>query len=156
MSIWRPHTTGILIGGVVIVLIAMVISFAVVNFRSSTEVRIGSGFFSVQTAATNASREKGLGGVEALGPTDGLLMVFGSDALYGIWMKDMKVPIDIIWLDAEKKVVHMVTAADPALSISKTFTPTVPARYVLELKAGMIQSSAIKIGSVATFNLEKK
>lgn len=156
MSIWRPHTTGILIGGVVVILVAVVVSFMATHFESKTDVRLGSGLFSVQVARTKAAREKGLSGVDQIGPNEGLLMVFDTDDTYGIWMKDMNFPIDIIWLDANKEVVSMVTSADPALSTSKTFTPTAPARYVLEVESGMIQNSAIKIGSVATFNLEGK
>ena len=154
MSIWRPHTTNILIGGLVVILIAIVASFVLTNFKSTTEVRIGSGIFNARVADDEASREKGLSGVKKLDPSDALLFVFESDYKWGIWMKDMEIPIDIVWLNKDKKVVHMVIEADPKLSTSKTFTPTVPARYVLELPAGKIKQSGIKIGESALFTLK--
>jgi uncharacterized membrane protein (UPF0127 family) len=71
-------------------------------------------------------------------------------------MKDMLVSIDIVWLDSQQKVVHIVKEASPELSTSKTFTPSEDARYVIELQAGAIQRSGIKIGDEATFTLGEK
>jgi len=154
MRVWRPHTTGILIGGLVVILLALVGSFMLSHFQSTIEVRLGSGVFNVRIAATDASQQTGLSGVAELGPMEGLLMPFKADANHGIWMKDMLIPLDIIWLDKDKAVVYMVTDASPTLSTDKIFTPIKPARYVLEVAAGSIKSSAIKIGDKAEFTLE--
>jgi len=48
-------------------------------------------------------------------------------------MKDMKVPIDIVWLDSNKRVVHIVKESSPDDSTSITFTPLSQAKYVIEL-----------------------
>ena len=154
MSIWRPHTTGILIGGLVAILIALVASFMLSHFKPTTQVSLGSGVFSVKVATNDIERERGLSGVDKLGSLEGLLMVFEADGQHGIWMKDMKIPIDIVWLDKDRTVVYMVTDASPQLSTDKTFTSKDPALYVLELSAGSIQKSGIKIGSKAEFVLE--
>jgi uncharacterized membrane protein (UPF0127 family) len=153
MRIWRPHTTGILIGGLALILVASVASYVAVNFQPTIEVRLGSGVFTVRTATTDDAREKGLSKTAKLAPNNGLLLVFDEDAEWGIWMKDMKYPIDIIWLDSGKRVVHMVIDASPDVTPEKTFTPVSPARYVLEVPSGTIKSSAIKIGSQAEFTL---
>ena len=154
MSVWRPHTTGILIGGVVLILIALVTVYVLNNFRATTDVRLGSGVFSARVAKTDAERQKGLSGVEKLDASEGLLMVFDKSDIYGIWMKDMKIPIDVIWLDSEKKVVHIVMDAQPELGDSKTFNSKQPAKYVFEVPAGTVKGAAIKIGDKATFNVE--
>lgn len=154
MSIWRPHTTGILIGGLVLILVALVGSFMLSHFKPTTQVSLGSGVFSVKVATNDIERERGLSGVDALGSLEGLLMVFDTDGRHGIWMKDMNIPIDIVWLDSNKTVVYMVTEASPQVSTEKIFTPKDPALYVLELSAGSIQKSGIKIGSKAEFVLE--
>jgi len=150
---WRPHTTGILISGLVLILIAIVISFMVNNFQQTNEVRLGAGVFNVRIASTDEARKQGLSGVEKLDANGGLLMVFDTDGYQGIWMKDMKIPLDIIWLNSEKKVVYIVTDASPDLGTSKIFTPKDLSRYVLEVPAGTVKSAGIKIGSVATFTL---
>jgi uncharacterized membrane protein (UPF0127 family) len=155
MSKWRPHTTGIVIGGLVLILVALVASYMITNFRETTEVRIGSGVFNTGLADNDSARKKGLSGVENLGVSGGLLMVFQGDDDWGIWMKDMKIPLDIIWLNNEKKVIHIVTDASPDLGTSKIFTPDDPARYVLEVQAGSVKKSAIKIGDTASFTLKE-
>lgn len=151
---WRPHTTAILLGGFAIIIIALSISFMVNSFSPSTTVHIGSGFYEVELADTDKSRDKGLAGVEDLGINGGLLMDFKSSAQWGIWMKGMKVPIDIIWLDEGKKVVYIKMAANPSTGTTVTYSPNSPARYVLELPAGSVEKSAIKIGQIADFTLK--
>ena len=154
MNKWRPRTTIILIVGSVLVLVALVASYVTANFQPTTEVRIGSGVFHVRLATTETDRQVGLSGVEKLAVNGGLLMVFDADDKWGIWMKDMKIPIDIIWLNGDKKVIYMVTDASPDTSTSKVFTPKSPARYVLEVPAGMVKKSGIKINDTAVFTLE--
>ena len=158
MSTWRPHTTGILIGGLVLILLALVGSFMLSHFQPTVEVKLGSGGFNVRIATSDAAQQTGLSGVATLGPMEGLLMSFHTDANHSIWMKDMLVPLDIIWLDKDKAVVYIVTDASPTLSTDKIFTPVKPARYVLEVAAGSVKTSGIKIGSTAEFTLggEKK
>ena len=158
MSIWRPHTTGIVIGGLGLILVALVVSYMTTHFQPTTEVKLGGGVFNVRLATTEAARVQGLSGVEKLGADGGLLMVFDADTINdtGIWMKDMKIPIDIIWMNNEKKVIYIVMDASPDLGESKTFRPTSPAKYVLEIPAGTAKKSAIKIGDTASFNITEE
>ena len=153
MSIWRPSTTGLLIGGLVVVILAAAIAFMVSNFQPTTEVKLGSGVFKVRLAQNDTARELGLSETTSLKPTDGLLMVFDSDNTWGVWMKDMKVSIDIIWLDSTKTVVYTVKNATPELSTTKMFKSKDPARYVLELPAGSVQQFGIKSGDKAEFTI---
>jgi uncharacterized membrane protein (UPF0127 family) len=153
MSRWRPHTTGILVGGLVLILVAFVASYAYRNFQPSSDLRLGSGVFSIQLATTDQARIQGLSGVDHLNANQGLLMVFPSDDQWGIWMKDMKIPLDIIWMNNEKKVIYIVTDASPDLGTSKTFKPKDPARYVLEVPAGTVKSAGIQVGNLATFSV---
>lgn len=149
---WRPKTTIILIVGLVSLLVYSVAAYAAVNFRPTSEFRAGSGVYSVWVVDTEAMRQKGLSGTESLSPNGGLLMKFDYDAQHGIWMKDMKFPIDIIWMNKDKKIVHIVKNADPELSTAETFTPKVYARYVLELAAGGVDKAGIKVGQTAVFD----
>jgi uncharacterized membrane protein (UPF0127 family) len=153
MSQWRPHTTGIVIGGLVLILVALVASYMLRSFQPSTQVRLGSGVFSTQLATTDAARKQGLSGVTHLDPNGGLLMVFPGDDEWGIWMKDMNIPLDIIWMNNEKKVIYIVTDASPDLGTSKIFKPEKPARYVLEVPAGTVKNAGIKVGDSATFTV---
>ncbi len=150
--IWRPATTFILIGGLVLLLVALVASYIASNFKPTTEVRMGSGVYHLWIADTEAERIQGLSGVEDLGVNGGLLMKFDTDANWGIWMKDMKIPLDIIWLDKDKKIVHIVKNASPEDSTDVVYSPKDPARYVIELSAGAADKAGLKKGMFATFD----
>lgn len=100
----------------------------------------------LELATTTAAREKGLSGRENVPEGYGMLFVFNASHRYGIWMKDMLVPIDIFWLDEEGRVVSFITDADPS-SYPHVFYPTAPARYVLETAAGFARAHAVATGT---------
>ena len=81
-------------------------------------------------------------------------MVFEGDQAWGIWMKDMKVPLDIVWLDNTKKVVHIEEKVSNELGTDSIFVPKKPSRYVIELPSGSVKKAGIKIGQTAQFKLE--
>jgi uncharacterized protein len=151
---WRPHTTAILLSGFALIIVALTISFIVNTFQATVSVQIGAGTYNVGLADTESERRQGLSGVSSLGMNGGLLMDFKQNGQWSIWMKDMELPIDIIWLSEAKKVVYIVRNADPSLGTRVTYTPDKPARYVLELPAGSVQRSAIKLGQTAYFIIE--
>jgi uncharacterized membrane protein (UPF0127 family) len=75
-----------------------------------------------------------------------MLFVFPKDDVYGFWMKDTLVPLDIFWLDAQGHVVSM--AQDVATSsYPNVFYPTAPARYVLETAAGFARAHSVATGT---------
>lgn len=150
---WRPATTLILLGGFVLILVALVISFIWANFKPTTSVQVGGGVYHVWIAKTASEREKGLSGVEHLKVNGGLLMVFDEDGNNPIWMKDMLIPLDIVWIDANKKVVHIEREVDYKTGTSKTYMPKKLSRYVLELPAGSVSNAGIKVGQSVEFNI---
>lgn len=153
MIVWRPSTTAFLVGGIMVVVLAVAIAFMVSTFRPTVSVEIGDGVFNLVIAKDEPSRVTGLSGVEKLNPTEGLLMAFASDDTWEIWMKDMKFPLDIIWIDSKKEIVYIVKNADPALSTSKIFRPTTDARYVIELPAGSVKDYNINVGDALVFDV---
>jgi uncharacterized membrane protein (UPF0127 family) len=119
-------------------------------------IELRGGTLYVRVVETPADREKGLSGVKRLPHDEGLLFDFKSDAQWGIWMKDMYIPIDIIWLDKDRKVVHIVRDAQPELSTKKTFRPTEDARYIIEVNSGKASRYMIKTGDVIQFDKGEK
>ncbi len=76
-----------------------------------------------------------------------MLFVFDSAGLYGIWMKNMRFPIDIAWADEAKAIIHIVNSAQPCKSMfCKVYKPPSNAKYVLELESGFLKSHNIKKG----------
>lgn len=98
-------------------------------------------------ATTTTAEERGLGGRDALPSDTGMLFVFSEPGPYGIWMKDMRFPIDVFWLGAKGQVVSMVR--DMATSTyPHVFYPPLPATYVLETDAGFAARALVATGTV--------
>jgi len=66
-----------------------------------------------------------------------------------IHMFFMRFPLDIIFLDYDKKVVDMVS-----IKPWNTYTPKSPAKYVIELKEGSINNYKLEIGDEMDFTLD--
>ena len=89
----------------------------------------------VEVTDTAAGRVSGLSGRSSLPPRSGMLFDFKRMALPGIWMKDMRFALDIVWLDEHGRVVSKKSNVQPE-TFPEIFTPTQPARYVLEVAPG--------------------
>ena len=92
--------------------------------RPKTNVQLGGGVFSAWVASDQYDREKGLSGIDRISSEQALLMVFSSSDKHGIWMKEMKFSIDIVWLDEEKKVVDVAKNIALDYPNFKTYMPT--------------------------------
>lgn len=111
------------------------------------KARLGDVLINLEVADTPAERALGLSGRASLAPDQGMMFVFPNAGQWGIWMKDMKFPLDIIWLDEQKEIVHIEENVLPE-TYPKVFTPLVPAKYVLEVNAGFVKSQGIKINAI--------
>ncbi len=102
-------------------------------------------------ARTEEEKTKGLGGLSALHPTQGMLFFFDKPDFYQIWMKDMDFPIDIIWLDPDFKIIDYKENATPE-SFPAVFAPHEKSLYVLEVNSGFVQAHGFNIGTVLEFH----
>jgi len=99
-----------------------------------------------ETARTPAELSKGLSERASLSPQNGMLFYLGQAEIATFWMKDMKFPIDIIWVD-KRTIVYIVEKAPvPARDNIPAFTPDKLATHVLEVNAGFVSKHNIKIG----------
>ena len=135
--------------------ILVIIAGAGMFFIQNTQRRyvsayIGSGVFHLRLAETAEERAQGLGGVAALVQNEGMLFTFQNDGLHGIWMKDMRIPIDILWLSNDFQIVDFAEKVSPD-SFPRVFTPTTPARFVVELPAGAKKASGVAVGDAVQF-----
>lgn len=100
-------------------------------------------------ALTPDQQSKGLSGREKLSENQGMLFVMKTPGTYGFWMKEMKFPLDIFWLDRTGKVVYMKENLQPCLSIINcpTYTPDMDSLYVIETVAGFAHKYGIAKGT---------
>jgi uncharacterized membrane protein (UPF0127 family) len=113
-------------------------------------VSIRGSEFSVELATTPEARALGLSGRPMLPDGTGLLFVFPRDSDWSFWMKDMRFPIDMIWISAGRRIVHIERNVPPE-SFPATFRPDAPARYVLEVNAGVAERFGWTVGDVVEF-----
>lgn len=106
-------------------------------------------------AASTSQRRKGLSKKDSLPFGEGMIFVFENPGKFGIWMKDMRFAIDIIWLDQDKKIVDIVTNVAPESGKKDAeltvYKPRADAKYVLEVNAGLVDLNHIQIGDQASF-----
>jgi hypothetical protein len=110
----------------------------------------GTNLGNADVADSFFSRFKGLMMVKNL--ERGLILKLPSDRsrrASGIHMFFMRIPLDVVFADSDKKVVDTVTL-DPW----NTYTPVAPARYVIELEKGKLAESNTKIGDELDFTCE--
>ena len=106
-------------------------------------------------ALTPDQQSRGLSGREKMSENQGMLFVMQSPGRYGFWMKEMKFPLDIFWLDTKGTVVYLKQNLQPCLTILNcpTYTPDTDSMYVLETVAGFSQRHAIAKGTQFNFRL---
>ena len=108
-------------------------------------LKIGAKEINIQIADNDEERSKGLSGVTSLGESEGMLFVFDSkDVTPSFWMKGMKIPLDIIWID-DGKIVKIDNNV-PFSNQEKLYTPGQPIDYVLEVNVGFSDKNSLKIG----------
>lgn len=142
--------TIILAGTLLIVLVSALIFITSLYKKTSVDVFIGNESVRAKVADSETERSKGLSGTKQLQDSDGMLFVFDYSADWQIWMKSMNYPIDIIWLDENKKVIDITTDVSPDTYPQK-FTSSKPARYVLELSAGYAKKHGIEVNTLTAF-----
>ncbi|OOG36433.1 hypothetical protein B0E52_16665 [Rhodanobacter sp. C06] len=103
--------------------------------------------YSVELATNEAAREHGLMMRSSLAPDHGMLFVFPDTAPRGFWMKNTLIPLDILYFDAERKLVSAQVDVQPCKADPCPVYPsTGPARYVLELSAGTAARIGVRNG----------
>ena len=99
----------------------------------------------VELAITPEDRQRGLMERDLLEKDNGMLFVFSEEDAYSFWMKNMKISLDIIWINADGNVVYFVEGAPPCVqSPCQTYSPNADALYVLEVNPGVIDVLGIE------------
>jgi uncharacterized membrane protein (UPF0127 family) len=104
----------------------------------------------VEIADNKLKRKMGLSGRDFLPENQGMIFIFDKPDYYSFWMKNMKFPIDIIWVDENWQIIDITEKISPE-SFPKSFQPKKPIKYVIEVNAGFVEKNNIKIGDKINF-----
>ncbi len=110
-------------------------------------VKLNGERFTVELAETSDKQALGLMFRESMPDDHGMLFLFPREAKRSFWMKNTRIPLDILYFDSDLALVSLwqnvrPCAADPCPS----YPSRAPARYVLELNAGMAASLGVERG----------
>jgi uncharacterized membrane protein (UPF0127 family) len=103
--------------------------------------------YTVEIAADDASRTRGLMDRTEMAPDHGMLFVFEDDAPRAFWMKNTKIPLDMLFFDADRRLVSVQHDVPPCTADPcPGYSSGAPARYVLELNAGQARTRGVAPG----------
>ena len=128
---------------------ADVTEWAVAVFPSGAE-------FSLEIAATDRERRLGYMFREEVGTHEGMLFLFGATERHSIWMKNCRVPLDIIWLDEDFRVVEIAAEAQPCPEDGPcpSILPMRASRYILEIAGGRAAEAKLARGDFVIIHSE--
>jgi uncharacterized membrane protein (UPF0127 family) len=107
-----------------------------------------------EVAVTQEQRAKGLMFRDTLPADHAMLFVFDRPDRYSFWMKNTRLSLDILWLDIERRIVHIEENVPPCRADPcPAYTPGRKAWYVVETNAGFVKARGLKPGMRVTFTL---
>ena len=145
-------------------LVAVILFFVFLRFRgidlfpniiggSDASVKINERTFEIEIADTDEKRIKGLSDRNSLDQDRGMLFIFDQKAKHGFWMKNVKFPLDLIYI-SDNKIVDIVKNAEPKSATDTDipiYQPKEEANYVLEINGGLSNEYGFEIGNEVTF-----
>lgn len=141
---------------VLLVLVVGSLSFFIFGSKNK-DIPLSSGSISLcktqvsyGLADSDNERKRGLSGRSGISEGEGLLFVFKEPTIPSFWMKDMNFPIDIVWIDENKKIVD-ITEDFSIDSYPQTKSPVSKISYALEVRSGFAKDHHCIIGSAVEF-----
>jgi len=106
----------------------------------------------VEVASDDATREQGLMYRDHIAEDRGMIFLFPQVGEYPFWMKNTFIPLDMIWIDSDHRIVHIAHDVPPCKADPcPNYPPNAKAASVLELAAGVAAKHHLKDGDVLRF-----
>jgi len=118
------------------------------NPANSARVCLKDLCLDVEIASTPEEKARGLMYRDSLEDGKGILFLFDSESRHGFWMKNMKFPIDMIWVNSDREIVYIERSVPPCREEPCTvYRPSGKAKYVLETRANFTGDNGIGVGT---------
>ncbi len=116
-------------------------------------VELGGQRYQVEVADDDAERARGLMFRDELAPGSGMIFLHEREEPQAYWMKNTKIPLDILYFDSARKLVAQQRDVPPCSAGNgcPPYPSNAPARYVLELNAGEAAKLKLQAGAELTF-----
>jgi uncharacterized membrane protein (UPF0127 family) len=103
----------------------------------------------VEVAQNDFERSRGLMFREKLGLDEGMLFLFSEERLQAFWMKNTLIPLDMLFIDSQLRIVGIVENAEPQTLTQRAVAR--PSQYVLEVNGGWCAQKGVKAGDRVRF-----
>jgi uncharacterized protein len=108
--------------------------------------------YSLEVVRTPEEQAQGLMFRESLSEKTGMLFPFTDKGVHHFWMKNTMIPLDMVWMDAEGRVIFVSADTPPCKADPcPSYGPDAPAASVLEIAGGNAAQEKISVGSVLRF-----
>ena len=120
---------------------------------SGPSVELRGHQYAVELAEDPASQERGLMFREEMADDHGMLFIFPENRMQAFWMKNTKIPLDMLFFDDQRRLVNVQRRVPPCRADPcPPYPSSGPAMYVLELNAGQADKIGVKPGDELTIN----
>ena len=106
-------------------------------------MKLGSKTFTLEVANDTPEREKGLMRRDSMPADHGMIFVFAGEERLGFYMKNTRIPLDIIFVNSSGVVVSIKQMRP--YDVSTTYTDA-PAKWAIELNQGAAAQAGVKVG----------
>jgi len=112
--------------------------------------------FLVEVVDTTETLSKGLSGRKILPQRQGMLFVFPNLEVHSMWMPNMYFPLDIVWIDNEKKIIKIEENISPCSGTNNctSYSSLYPTKYAIELNAFDASRIGLTVGKKLSFNVK--
>ncbi|MFH1445544.1 MAG: DUF192 domain-containing protein [Nanoarchaeota archaeon] len=118
-----------------------------VNPSESTVIFSDGTKITAELADTPIERQQGLMFRKELCSDCGMLFIFDSEEPVSFWMKNTIIPLDMIFLSEDGKIVNMHENVQPCKADPcPKYSSVEPAKYVIEVNAGFVEANGIEVG----------
>jgi uncharacterized membrane protein (UPF0127 family) len=120
------------------------------------DLQYDGGVLRVELAVTAAERSVGLSNRDSLAADAGMLFIFENPRMPRFWMKDTRIPLDMIWIGADKRIVEIDANVQPEPGVPdgqlRRYGPDIAVSYGLEVNAGTAARLDLRAGSQLQFD----
>src|SRR3989344_5019567 len=123
------------------------------QIQKNPKAIINNNSFELTVVNTPKEMETGLSETSSLPQNKGMLFLFKAPGHYPFWMKDMKMPIDIIYIN-NNKIITIFSKANPPSGPDESpiiYRPDEPSDKVLEINSGLSEKYGFKKGDTVVF-----
>ena len=127
-----------------------------VDGLNTTEITFPNGKTVIaETKLRNEDQMLGMMFRDSLAKDRGMLFIHPQEGNVPYWMYQVRIPLDIIWMDHQRRIVEISANTPACTSKSSRECPNYggheKARYVLELAGGGVAMYALKVGDTLSF-----